>query len=490
MREKGSTGAPIVRVAFETKGAAMQSHVLVVDDDASLCTVLEAELSARNYRVSTARSPEEALARITHGADDVDVLLTDLNMSAMTGVELCRRAIATGRDVPVVVMTAFGALESVIATIRAGAYDYVKKPLDVDDLVRTLDRGVKDRVLRRELHRLRLVADGADRFEGMIGASERMTAMFDLIGRVARSDATVLVTGESGCGKDLVAKAIHARSRRSRGPFVAVNCAAMPENLLESELFGHAKGAFTDAHQSRQGLLVRATGGSLFLDEIGEMPAGMQAKLLRALQERTVRPVGADTEVSFDTRIIAATNRDLEVETSARRFREDLYYRINVVQIAVPPLRDRGSDVLLIAKHVLDACQPGEKRVVGFTTTAIEAMLSCPWRGNVRELQNCIERAVALSQLDHVRVEDLTESLLDCKAPRVPVFHVQGDARTDLAPFAEVEKEYIAHVLKSVGGNKTAAAKVLGFDRRTLHRKLDAAAGRRRPQTTASAAPS
>src|SRR5690606_2490159 len=301
--------------------------------------------------------------------------------------------------------------------------------------------------------------------------SPAMRKVNDLIGRVAESDANVLITGESGTGKELVARALHMRSPRSGGPFVAVNCAAVPETLLESELFGHAKGAFTDARQARTGLFVQASGGTLFLDEVGEMPLGMQPKILRSLQERRVRPVGGNTEVPFDARLITATNRDLETEVAERRFREDLYYRINVVRIEVPPLRARGNDILLLAQHFIErAAQRSGKSVVGLVSAAAEKLLSYDWPGNVRELENCIERAVALTRFDQVTVEDLPEKVRNYQSSHIVV---ASDDPNELLPMQEVERRYIQRVLKSVGGNKTQAAKVLGFDRRTLYRKLD-----------------
>jgi two-component system response regulator AtoC len=463
----------------------MKKHALVVDDDPSLCAILEAELTKRAYRVTLSQSPEEALERVATGADDVDVILTDFHMQALSGVDLCARVAASSRDIPVVVMTAFGSMDSAVAAIRAGAYDYVTKPLDPDDLVMTLDRGVKDRALREEVRRLRLGVE-AGYFEDMVGSSPQMIKAFDLIARVAKSDATVLITGESGTGKELVAKAIHTRSARSTGPFIAINCAAMPEPLLESELFGHVKGAFTDARQTRRGLFLKAAGGTLFLDEIGEMPAGMQAKLLRALQERTVRPVGGDEEIPFDTRIVAATNRDLEQEVTEKRFREDLYYRINVVHIDVPPLRARGRDVLTLAKHILARSQPGGERVIGFTAAVVDAMLSYPWPGNVRELQNCMERAVALAEFDHLRLEDLPEKV---GAFKEAVVRVESHDPSELITAAELERRYIAQVVAAVGGNKTIAARILGFDRRTIYRKLEGTASSAPPPPDSAAVP-
>ncbi len=442
----------------------MKKHVLIVDDDPNLCLVLDAELTAREYRVTVMLSPEGALERLE--TDDVDVLLTDVNMQRLSGVELCARVVALGRDVPVVVMTAFGSMDSALAAIHAGAFDYVTKPLDMNDLTATLDRGAKARSLRGEARRLRSGGLAAERFEEMIGSSPAMAKAYELIERVAKTDVTVLVTGESGSGKELVAKAIHARGPRAGSPFIAINCAAMPEQLLESELFGHTRGAFTDAHQARKGLFLKASGGTLFLDEIGEMPAGMQAKLLRALQERRVRPVGGDTETSFDARIVAATHRDLEAEVAAKRFREDLFYRINVVRIALPPLRARGRDIFLLAKHMLQISQPAGQHIVGFTPAVLDALLSYSWPGNVRELQNCIQRGVALAEFDHLGLDDLPESIRHCKMPPTG-----GGVPCELMAAEELERRYIAQVLGAVGGNKAAAARILGFDRRTLSRK-------------------
>jgi two-component system response regulator HydG len=304
----------------------------------------------------------------------------------------------------------------------------------------------------------------------LVGTSAPMLDVRELVARVAATETTVLVTGESGTGKELVAKALHVASDRRDGPFVAINCAAMPENLLESELFGHVRGAFTDARSTRLGLLVKASRGTLFLDEIAEMPAGMQAKLLRALQERTVRPVGGDQEQPFSARIIAATNRDLEVEVEERRFREDLFYRINVVRIEVPPLRARGGDILLLAQHFLERYAAQSRRsVVGMTADAADRLASYSWPGNVRELQNCIERAVALAQSERIGATDLPSKIGD---QRHGVIASEPNDPLELLSMEEVERRHIHRVLDAVGGNKTLAAQILGFDRRTLYRKL------------------
>ncbi len=447
----------------------MTKHVLVVDDDANLGAVLEAELTKRDFHVTLLQSPGDALARIEGGEDDVDVILTDYQMDGVSGAELCARVVDKGRDIPVILMTSFGSLDTAVAAMRAGAFDYVTKPLEPDALAATLDRGVKEHSIREEMRRLREGVDGTACFEEMVGESPEMVKAFELIDRVAGSEATVLITGESGTGKELAAKAIHARSARAQGPFIAINCAAMPEPLLESELFGHTKGAFTDARQSRPGVFLQAAGGTLFLDEIGEMPPGMQVKLLRALQERTVRPVGGDAEIEFDTRIVAATNRDLEHEVAEGRFRADLFYRINVVCVELPPLRARGRDILTLANDLLARCQPNGRRVVGFTAGVIDAMLSYPWPGNVRELQNTLERAVALALFDHLTLEDLPDRMRN-REPASPEAEI-GDPE-QLITAAELERRYITHVMATVKGNKTVAARILGLDRRTVYRKL------------------
>ena len=441
----------------------------MIDDDRSMCEVLEGELRGREFAVSSVTSAEEALKRIT--TEDFDLVITDVNMQGMSGVELCQNIVGSREDMPVVVMTAFGSMETAISAIRAGAYDFITKPFDMDDLALTVERALRHRGLREEVRRLRRAVDDSSRFDDMVGSSSAMKKMYELVARVAETETTCLITGESGTGKELVARGIHLRSPRKDGPFVAINCAAMPESLLESELFGHVKGAFTDARNTRAGLFIKASKGTLFLDEIGEMPPGMQAKLLRSLQERTVRPVGGDSELPFDTRILAATNRDLETEVEEKRFREDLFYRINVVRIHVPPLRARGSDVLLLAQHFLERYAAQSRRaVIGMSSGAADKLVTYPWPGNVRELQNCIERAVALAQFDKIGVDDLPEKIKDYKTTRIAV---ESNDPAELLSMDEVERRYIHRVLEAVGGNKTLAAQVLGFDRRTLYRKLE-----------------
>ncbi len=326
----------------------MNNRVLVVDDDIAMTDMVTRALSAR-FDVHTENTLEDAWAHLAH--HPADVVLTDLMLDDGTGLDLARRLREDGRRTPVILMTAFGNLDNAVEAMRGGVYDFLTKPLDIERLEIAVDRAAKHHALVGEVEMLRRAVEGRRRARWMVGESEVMRELADMVERVANTDVTVLVTGESGTGKELVAQALHDLSDRRQGPFIPINCAAMPATLLESELFGHARGAFTGARESREGLFVAANGGTLFLDEIGEMAPEVQAKLLRALQEREVRPVGGNTSVPFDARIVTATNQEIEQRVREGRFREDLFYRINVVNLAVPPLRDRGNDILLLAQH-------------------------------------------------------------------------------------------------------------------------------------------
>jgi two-component system response regulator AtoC len=447
-------------------GASAGPRILVADDDRDMCELLVAGLEPRGYRVTACQSPREALALID--AQDFDAALVDIHMEGQSGLDLCRTVSGKRSDMPVIVMTGFGTMEHAVGAIRAGAYDFITKPISMDALALTLDRSVRHRNLTEELLRLRRRANEVT-LPNIIGSGEAMRGMADLLSRVAETDTNVLITGESGTGKELVARAVHEQSGR-KGPFLAINCAAVPETLLESELFGHARGAFTDARVARAGLFVEANNGTLFLDEIGEMPLAMQAKLLRALQERRVRPLGATHEVPFNARLVTATNRDLEQEVLAKRFREDLFYRVNVVRIDVPPLRRRGNDTLELAQFFLQrAAARSKKTVHGMARPVAEKIMTYDWPGNVRELENCIERAVALTRFDALTLDDLPPKVLSYQATEA--FTSSEDPK-DLPSMQIVEERYIRKVLNAVGNNKTLAAKVLGFDRRTLYRKL------------------
>ena len=321
------------------------------------------------------------------------------------------------------------------------------------------------------MERLKLAVGETRRFGELVGGSASMLSAYELVERAAPSDAAVLITGESGTGKEVVARSLHERSKRSSGPFVSVNCAALPEALLESELFGHVKGAFTDAHASRPGLFAEARGGTIFLDEIADMPIALQPKLLRALQQRTVRPVGSDREIEVDARLVTATNRDIEASIADRAFREDLFYRINVIHIEMPPLRARGGDILLLARHFLERfSKQMNKPLEGFDQSASERLLEYAWPGNVRELSNCIERAVVLTRGPAITSDDLPEKV---RAYRPSHVLLASDDPTELVSLEEVERRYVLRVLEAVQGNKTKASQILGLDRKTLYRKLE-----------------
>jgi two-component system response regulator HydG len=434
-----------------------------------MCELIQTGLARRGYEVVWCTGAVEALAAMSAG--DFEVIVTDLNMPGTSGLELCERATANRPDVPVVVITAFGSLDTAIAAIRAGAYDFITKPFEIDVLRLILDRAVQHHQLRDEVKRLRKAVTESRGFGDILGTSPAMRRVLDLVDRAAESDATVLVTGESGTGKELIARALHQHSRRRDEPFLAISCAAMPEALLESELFGHARGAFTDAKSSRMGLLLQASGGTLLLDEIGDMPLGLQPKLLRAIEDRRIRPLGENTERPFDVRLVCATNRDLEADIEEKRFRADLFYRINVIHVELPPLRARDGDVLPLAQHFVQQFgQIAKKQVVGVSSSAAERLLAYAWPGNVRELRNCIERAVALTRFEEIAVEDLPEKIQTYRRSRVVV---DLDDTTQLAPMEEVERRYILRVLEAAGGHRTKAAEILGLDRKTLYRKLE-----------------
>jgi DNA-binding NtrC family response regulator len=446
----------------------MTGHVLIVDDDRSMCEMLETALLRRGFQTTLHTTAAEAFSSLLR--EEVDLVLADINMPGMNGIELCERVAANRPDVPVIVMTAFGSMDTAVAAIRAGAYDFVTKPVELDVLMLALDRALKHREMSEKVKTLTEAISHQQCPEELIGESTEIRDLCERINRIAETDASVLITGESGTGKELVSRILHKLSPRQSGPFVAVNCAAIPGPLLESELFGHKAGAFTDAKKERKGLFLEANRGTLLLDEIGEIPMVLQPKLLRALEEHAVRPVGGNEEIAFHVRVISATNRDLEAEIEARKFREDLYYRLNVIQIDVPPLRARGTDVLVLAQHfVRQIASRTGKNVTGISSGAAERLLEYAWPGNVRELRNAIERAVALTRYDEIVVEDLPQKIRSYDSSRIVI---AGDNPTELLPLDAVERRYILHVLKSVGDNKSRAARILGLDRKTLYRKL------------------
>jgi len=449
--------------------AGRQTRVLIIDDDEAMASMLEMRLRGRGFDAVAKCSPEAALQTLL--AEDFDAIISDVNMKGMNGLELCRRVLESRPNMPVIMITAFGTMDAAIAAIRAGAYDFLPKPFEIDQLALVIERAVTHARLRDEVQRLRRAVRSTKSFDKILGGSPKMLELYDLLEKIADSDAPILINGETGTGKELVARALHDKGSRARGPFVALNCAAMPESLLESELFGHAKGAFTDARTAKKGLFESASGGTVFLDEIGEMPLGLQPKLLRALQERTVRPVGATQEVPFDAHVISATNRDLESMVEERTFREDLYFRINVIQVVLPPLRARAGDVLLLAQDFLErTAARTNKRILGFSPEAAERLSAYSWPGNIRELQNCIERAVALASFDRIAVSDLPDKVRTFKSSHLVI---ASDDPTELVSLEELERRYVMRVLESVAGNKSAAARILKIERKTLYRMIE-----------------
>jgi two-component system response regulator HydG len=442
-------------------------NILIVDDERTMCELIETDLRLRGIQSRWCTSASQAIDMLHQ--NDFDVVLTDIRMPATTGLQLCQQLTMVRPDIPVIVMTAFGTLDTAIAAMRSGAYDFITKPIEMDLLSITLMRAVQHRQLTQQVKLLQASSEKTDAFGELLGQSEAMRQLYQQLQQVAQTDAGVLIHGESGTGKELVARSIHANSRRSSKPFVALNCAALSDTLLESELFGHVKGAFTDAKGERRGLFLEAHGGTLLLDEIGDMPMTMQVKLLRTLEERKVRAVGSDKETPFDVRVLTATHRDLETAVAEGSFREDLYYRIHVIGIELPPLRSRGTDILRLATHFQEQFAAIEKKpITGFADGVAEKLLSYSWPGNVRELRNVIERAVALTRYDKITLEDLPEKIRDFRAGTV---FIGGDDPNELVSMEEIERRYIAHVLQAVQGNQTQAARILGLDRKTLYRK-------------------
>ncbi len=445
-----------------------RGRVLIVDDQQSMCEMIDTDLRTRGFETRWCVSADEALRYLQ--AEEFDTLLTDVRMPGVSGLQLCQQVVCTWPDIPVVVMTAFGSMETAVEALRAGAFDFITKPIELEILAMTLQRAIEHRRLERQVRQLSEQVARTAGFGRLIGESPVMQDLYDQLSRIADSEAPVMLSGESGTGKEVVARSIHDHSRRAAKPFVALNCAALPESLLESELFGHASGAFTDARTARKGLFQQAQGGTLLLDEIGEMPLAMQAKLLRVLEEGVLRPLGQEQEVAVDVRVLSATNRDLEADVQAGRFRQDLYYRINVIQLELPPLRARGNDILLLAQHFLESfASQASKQIRGISPSAAEKLLAYDWPGNVRELRNVIQRAVALTSYDQIAVDDLPEKIRDHRGTQLLL---AGDSPDDVLPLEELERRYIGHVLRLVGGNKTLAARKLGLDRKTLYRKL------------------
>ncbi|SFJ88938.1 two-component system, NtrC family, response regulator HydG [Desulfomicrobium apsheronum] len=450
--------------------ARHETTVLVVDDDESHRTILQALIKGWGYKLEGVDDGSRAVELAKE--KPFDLILMDVRMAVMGGIEALKEIKSYNPSIPIIIMTAYSNVESAVEAIKAGAYDYLTKPLDFDMLRLTMERALEHVSLKAENQELkeRLVSS----FDpgNIVGRSEAIRRLMDMVAMIAPSEATVLINGESGTGKELIAKSIHFNSSRKNGPLVTVNCAALSETLLESELFGHEKGAFTGADKRREGRFMHANKGTIFLDEIGEISPAMQVKLLRAIQSREIQRVGNDQTIQVDVRIVAATNRDLKAEVEAGNFRQDLYYRLNVMAVVVPPLRDRREDIPLLAMHFLYKFADTNRKVVkGFTPQAMDMLLKYDWPGNIRELENAVERAVVLMPGDYVTERELPLSIdqsfesHDNATSKI----VQSE---DILPLNAVEREAILAALEITKGNKTEAAKKLGITRKTLLAKL------------------
>ena len=452
----------------------MQGTVLVVDDEQENLDSLERIFSREGWRVLLAGSAEEALALLR--AEPVDVVLTDLMMPGMSGQELLRGVRAVSPEAEVVLMTAYGTVEAAVAAMKDGAYDFLTKPLKRHAVLKSAQQALEKRRLVLENRQLRARLAGTP--QPIVGQSPSLQATLDVIRQAAPSSATVLLLGESGTGKELFARALHEHSPRSAGPFVPINCAAIPETILESELFGYERGAFTGAVQRKEGRIERAQGGTLLLDEVGELTPAVQVKLLRFLQEGEIERLGGTAPIKVDCRVVAATNQDLRARVREGKFREDLFYRLNVIQVVLPPLRDRVEDVALLADHFMAryAAKNG-KPIRGLTRAALAALEAHPWPGNVRELEHAIEHAVVLSRGPEIDTDDLPESVRTGGAARAAAGAGAVEGRTLAVPLGttleEIELRVIRETLRQTKGDKNLAAQLLGIAARTIYRKLD-----------------
>jgi two-component system response regulator HydG len=441
--------------------------LLIADDDPGLRESLERTLTREGYRVVLASDGRAALERVQAGG--VDLIVTDLRMPGLTGLELLRAAKAIMPDVDVILLTAFGTVEEAVKAMKDGAYDFLTKPFRREQLIKLIDKALERRDLIEQNRALKKQLEDLRAKGQMIGASPIWRRMMTLVEQVADSSATILIQGESGTGKELVARTIHERSARRNGPFVAVNCAALPETLLESELFGYEKGAFTGAAGRKEGRFELASAGTLFLDEVADLSLVTQPKILRVLQEGEFERLGGTRTLQVDVRIVAATNRDLSDMVKDKRFREDLYYRLNVITVRVPPLREHPEDIRLLAQHYLRVYSAKNgRKLEAFSNEAIARLESYAWPGNVRELENLVERSVLLARKDRIDAEDLPEEVMGVKRPpRDAILELVG------TPLADIEDRLLDETLRITGGNKTQAADLLGIDVRTVARKLE-----------------
>jgi DNA-binding NtrC family response regulator len=449
--------------------------ILIVEDDAAILELLEEELQEAGYQTIGVGSAEEAVVTLSHS--EVALVISDVRLPGMSGMQLLEQLRHEGSRLGFIVITAFGTIDQAVEALKIGADDFLTKPLDLESVGEAVYRVLENRRLAERFQQ----DEPAGHFHGIVGGSEAMQALFHDAARLAKSDAPILILGESGTGKELLARAIHAESPRAKEPFVAINCASIPSELMESEFFGHVKGAFTGASESRQGLFQAANGGSLFLDEIGEMSPGLQAKLLRALQEKMVKAVGAEKEEAVDVRIIAATHRDLEQEIESGNFRSDLFYRLETFSLRIPPLRERQGDIeRLISSMIEKHANAQGKRIDRIEPMALQTLLDYPYPGNVRELENAVMRAVTLAEEGLLSHADLPERIRQHGQEQrgamrqIETSHAMvASSQQSWPSLEEVEKRYIQKVLEATGGNKRRTADILGIARRTLYRRLE-----------------
>ncbi len=449
--------------------SANSPRVLVVDDDIEMLQFFQRILPREGFETTTCSSGAEALATLKAGEVPFDLILSDVRMPALDGLTLVNKLKEAGNETPVILMTAYGTVQSAVEAIKRGAHDYLTKPLQIHDVRETIKRTLKYLEVVKEKKDFRTESDRQIVATHLIAHNSRMKDILSLVRKVAEVDTTVLILGESGTGKEVIAQAIHNHGPRRSKKFVAINCAAIPEELLESELFGHAKGSFTGAVGTKTGLFEEAEGGTMFLDEIGDMPLSLQAKLLRVLQERKIRPVGATTTKDINVRIIAATHRDLRTAMNDGQFREDLYYRLSVIPIVIPPLRERTEDIVPLADYFLKKASTKAHLILKtFSDSAIRKLRSYSWKGNVRELENTVERSVVLSPNQVISEEDLSFlQVLDASAADI----VATAAEEKSLSLRDIEKEALVLALQKSGGRKEEAAKILGISRKTLYRK-------------------
>ncbi len=445
----------------------MHEKILIIDDDENMCRMIQDYFKRKNYDIDWELDPDKAFQSIMN--NDYKLILLDIQIPLMDGIQLCEKIVSNRPGIPVIIITAFGNFENAVRALRSGAYNFLTKPVDLTYLEISIKKALEYYELKEQIKILSTKLEKIEIRDNIIGESTAMKKIYDLIGKIAKTETAILITGESGTGKELIAKTIHQNSNRKNELFITLNTSTLPENLLESELFGYKKGSFTDAKEDREGIFIQSDKGTIFLDEIGDMPINLQPKLLRVLEEKKVRPIGSGKEITVDVRIISATNQDIEKLMKDGKFREDLFYRLNVIKIEIPPLRERGNDILNLSQYFINQfSHKFNKEVKGLLSKTAEKLLYYNWPGNVRELRNTIERAVALTKFDNLTLEDLPENIKDYKSQN-KLNHIHNE---EFITLDELEKRHITDVLKSCKNNYSKVSRILGIDRTTLYRKI------------------